>query len=61
MIRRMVGYGRLEGAQTVAVLNKLYTSMRLFVNFFQPSFKLLSKIREGCEGDQEVPPASDTV
>src|SRR5216683_1677756 len=49
VIRRMVGYGRLEGAQTTAVLNKLYTSARLFVNFFQPSFKLLSKTREGAK------------
>jgi hypothetical protein len=49
VIRRMVGYGRLEGSQTAAVLNKLYTSARFFVNFFQPSFKLLSKIREGAK------------
>jgi hypothetical protein len=49
VIRRMVGYGRLEGAQRAAVLNKLYSSARLFVNFFQPSFKLLSKIREGAK------------
>ena len=28
VIRRMVGYGRLEGAQTAAVLDKLYTSAR---------------------------------
>lgn len=49
VIRRMVGYGRLEGSQTAAVLNKLYASARLFVNFFQPSFKLLSKIREGAK------------
>lgn len=49
VIRRMVGYGRLEGTETAAVLNKLYTSARLFVNFFQPSFKLLSKIREGAK------------
>jgi len=49
VIRRMVGYGRLEGAQTAAVLNKLYASARLFVNFFQPSFKLLSKTREGAK------------
>ena len=56
VVRRMVGYGRLEGAQTAAVLNELYASARLFVNFFQPSFKLLSKTREGCEGNQEVPP-----
>jgi hypothetical protein len=46
VIRRMVGYGRLEGAAAAAALNKLYTSVRLFVNFFQPSFKLLSKTRE---------------
>jgi len=59
VIRRMVGYGRLEGAQTVAVLNKLYTSMRLFVNFFQPSFKLLSKIREGAKVIKKYhPPAT---
>ena len=45
VIRRMVGYGRLEGAQTAAVLNQLYASARLYVNFFQPSFKLLSKTR----------------
>src|SRR5215472_1072911 len=49
VIRRMVGHGRLEGPQTAAVLNKLYTSARLFVNFFQPSFKLLSKTREGAK------------
>ena len=49
VIRRMVGYGRLEGVQAAAVLNKLYTSARLFVNFFQPSFKLLSKTREGAK------------
>jgi hypothetical protein len=49
VIRRMVGYGRLEGTQTAAVLNKLYTSLRLFVNFFQPSFKLRSKTREGAK------------
>jgi hypothetical protein len=29
VIRRMVGYGRLEGVQTAAVLNKLYTAARL--------------------------------
>jgi len=49
VIRRMVGYGRLEGTATAAALNKLYTSVRLFVNFFQPSFKLLSKTREGAK------------
>jgi hypothetical protein len=49
VIRRMVGYGRLEGAQTAAVLNKLFAAARLFVNFFQPSFKLISKTREAAK------------
>ena len=49
VIRRMVGYGRLEGSETAEVLNRLYTSARLFVNFFQPSFKLISKTREGAK------------
>jgi hypothetical protein len=58
VIRRMVGYGRLEGVQTAAVLNKLYTSMRLFVNF-QPSFKLLLKIRVGAKVIKKYhPPAT---
>jgi hypothetical protein len=44
-------------AQTV--LNKLYTSARLFVNFFEPSFKLLSKIREGAKVIKQYhPPAT---
>ena len=49
VVRRMVGYGRLEGAQTAAVLNQLFASARLFVNFFQPSFKLISKTRDGAK------------
>ena len=59
VIRRMVGYGRLEGAPAAAVLNKLYCSARLFVNFFQPSFKLLSKTREGAKVIKKYhPPAT---
>jgi hypothetical protein len=48
IVRRMVGYGRLEGLAAAAVLGRLYTASRLFVNFFQPSFKLAEKIREGA-------------
>jgi hypothetical protein len=59
VIRRMVGYGRLEGAQSAAVLNKLFRSARLFVNFFQPSFKLLSKTRVGAKVIKKYhPPAT---
>lgn len=47
IVRRLVGYGRLEGIAAAETLARLYTASRLFVNFFQPSFKLAEKIREG--------------
>jgi hypothetical protein len=59
VVRRMVGYGRLEGAESAAILNKLFASARLYVNFFQPSFKLLSKTREGAKVIKKYhPPAT---
>jgi hypothetical protein len=48
VVRRLVGYGRLEGLRATEGLGRLYTASRLFVNFFQPSFKLKEKIRTGA-------------
>jgi hypothetical protein len=48
VVRRMVGYGRLEGTRAVAELAQLHRAARLYVNFFLPSFKLQSKIRKGA-------------
>jgi len=48
VVRRLVGYRRLEGLAAAQVLARLYAASRLFVNFFQPSFKLLQKIRIGA-------------
>jgi hypothetical protein len=48
VVRRIVGYRRLEGLEAAAVLADLYRSVRLFVNFFQPSFKLAEKSRDGA-------------
>lgn len=47
VVRRMVGYARLEGIAAAQALARLYSSTRLFVNFFQPSFKLADKRRDG--------------
>ena len=47
VVRRLVGYGRLEGAAAADALGSLHEAARLYVNFFQPSFKLKSKVREG--------------
>ena len=48
VVRRTIGYRRFEGLEAAAALARLYTAVRLFVNFFQPSFKLASKARDGA-------------
>lgn len=49
VVRRIVGYRRYMGLEAAATLGSLYASVRLFVNFFQPSFKLAEKIRHGAK------------
>lgn len=49
VVRRMVGYGRLEGKAAVEVLDELHEAARLYVNFFLPSFKLIAKSRDGAK------------
>ena len=51
VVRRLVGYGRLEGATaaTALLIGALHEVARLYVNFFQPSFKLKSKTRQGAK------------
>ena len=48
IVRHAVGYHRFEGILAAAALARLYASLRLFVNFFQPSFKLAEKERLGA-------------
>ena len=48
VVRRLAGYGRLSGLVAAGALQRLYESARLYVNFFQPSFKLASKQRDGA-------------
>lgn len=49
IVRRMVGYRRYEGHQATTLLGELYAVSRLFVNIFQPSFKLIEKTRKGAK------------
>ncbi len=59
VVRRVVGYRRFEGLEVAAVLARLYAALRLFVNFFQPSFKLAAKAREGAKVTKRYhPPAT---
>ena len=46
VIRRFVGHARHSGSVAGQTLANLFGNLRLYVNFFQPSFKLLRKHRE---------------
>jgi len=49
VIRRFTGYHRYTGVTAGQALNHLYQALRLYVNFFQPSFKLKNKTRNGAK------------
>jgi len=49
IVRQFVGYDRFEGERAYRQLTELYRALRLYVNFFQPSMKLLTKRREGSK------------
>jgi len=49
VVRRLMGYGRFDGVETARVMGRLYAAARLYINFFQPSFKLKEKRREGAK------------
>jgi hypothetical protein len=47
VVRQLVGYDRFEGSRAYQQLGELYQVIRLYVNFFQPSMKLIFKQRKG--------------
>jgi hypothetical protein len=49
IVRRSVGYARFESQESLESLNALYDCLRLLVNFFFPSAKLLEKTRDGSK------------
>jgi hypothetical protein len=49
VVRKLLGYRRFEGIAAAKAITRLYGASRLFVNFFQPSFKLAEKHREGAQ------------
>jgi len=56
IVRRLVGYGRLSGMAATQALARLYAVSRLYINFFQPSFKLKSKTRDGARVSKKYHP-----
>ena len=47
VVRHTVGYDRWETEQELALLESIYDDLRHYINFFQPSFKLIVKERIG--------------
>src|SRR5438477_2453330 len=47
--------------QSAIGVSRAYAAMRLFVNFFQPSFKLASKARDGALVRKRYHPPSDAL
>ena len=47
LCERLVGYDRLVGEHAYRQLTELYRALRLYINCFQPSMKLLAKQRDG--------------
>src|SRR3981081_2015638 len=56
VVRKLLGYRRFEGIAAAQALARLYGAPRLFVNFFQPSFKLAEKHRQGAQVTKRYPP-----
>ena len=48
VIRRQVGYQRYSSKAAYEALEDLYSVLRLYLNFFQPVLKLISKSRQGA-------------
>ena len=48
VVRRFVGHDRYSGQVAGQTMAHLYGALRLYVNLFQPSFKLIDKTRDGA-------------
>lgn len=49
VIRKIVGHERFSGIVAGQAMAQLFQAVRLYVNYFQPSFKLREKIRVGAK------------
>ena len=49
VIRRFLGYSRIDCLEAIAVMNKFYDKLELYLNHFVPSRKCIEKIRIGSK------------
>jgi hypothetical protein len=57
-VRKLLGYGRYDSQEAIAAINDLYRhELRWFQNFFQPSMRLVEKVRMGARLRRKYDPA----
>ncbi len=53
VVRRLIGYDRYSSKAAYECLGRIYNLVRLYINFFQPTMKLVSKTRHGAKVHKE--------
>lgn len=51
IVRKYVGYERYDCCESVVAMNELYAVLRLYINFFQPTYKLVRKEKRVLKAD----------
>lgn len=54
VVRKYIGYERYDCLPAVEVMNELYGVLRLYINFFQPTYKLLRKEKRVVVGGADA-------
>jgi hypothetical protein len=49
VVRRLIGYDRYASKPAYECLGRIYNLVRFYINFFQPTMKLISKTRHGAK------------
>jgi hypothetical protein len=49
IVRRLIGYDRYDSKSAYECLGRIYNLVRIYINFFQPTMKLISKTRHGAK------------
>jgi hypothetical protein len=49
VVRRLIGYDRYSSKAAYECLGRIYSLVRLYINFFQPTMKLVGKTRHGAK------------
>ena len=57
IVRKMIGYGRFDTYEQLAVMERIYDLLTLYQNYFQPSQKLVAKQRIGSKVKKKYDPA----